>query len=173
MVLEIDGPECWCGSRGCLEMLAAPRAIVASALMDDGLAAELGLAGGDVDLRHDFDAVARAAGRGEERSLAIIERSARYVAAAMLSVVNVLDLNRVYLAGPGFADAGAIYVRHIRDTVTRLARTRAVHGIVVELSDPGLDAAALGAASLALQHVLTPHTRSARPALDALAAQRG
>ncbi|MGC5170174.1 ROK family transcriptional regulator [Microbacterium sp. DT81.1] len=172
MVLEIDGPDCWCGSRGCLEILAAPRAIVAIALTDEGLASDLALAGGDRNVRHDFDAVARAAGRGEPRSLAIIERSARYVAAAMLSVVNVLDLDRIYLAGPGFADAGAIYVRHIRETIARLARTRAVHGVAVELSDPGLDAAALGAASLALQHVLTPHTRSTRPALDVAAAPR-
>ncbi|MBD3940096.1 ROK family transcriptional regulator [Microbacterium sp. NEAU-LLC] len=170
MVLEIDGPRCWCGSRGCLEMLAAPRAIVAQAMADEGLRAELSLAGGDAHLRHDFQAIARAAARGEGRSLALIERSARYVAVAMLSVVNLLDLDRLYLAGPGFADAGAVYVRHIRDAVRALARTRAVHGVSVELSDPGIDAAAVGAASLALQYVLTPHARSSRPAAVALEA---
>ncbi len=37
-----------------------------------------------------------------------------------------------------------------------------MHGVTVELSDPGLDAAAIGAATLALQHVLTPHARAGR-----------
>ncbi|WP_375390219.1 ROK family protein, partial [uncultured Amnibacterium sp.] len=32
MVLQADGPACWCGSRGCLEILAAPRAVVAAAM---------------------------------------------------------------------------------------------------------------------------------------------
>nr|WP_284255634.1 ROK family protein [Pseudolysinimonas kribbensis] len=30
MVVEVDGPPCWCGSRGCLEMLAAPRRVISS-----------------------------------------------------------------------------------------------------------------------------------------------
>lgn len=162
MIVDIDGPDCWCGSRGCLEMVAAPRAIVALALHDDDLVAELGLAGDDQRLRQDFDAIARAAVRGDPRCVALIQRSARYVAAALLSVVNLLDLDRVYLAGPGFADAGAIYVRAVRDLVNRFARTKAVHGVFVELSEPGLDTAAVGAASLALQHVLIPHTRVER-----------
>ncbi|KJQ52776.1 ROK family transcriptional regulator [Microbacterium sp. SA39] len=169
MVLDIDGPPCWCGSRGCLEMLAAPRAVVAQALGDPELAAALSITGGERNLRHDFDQIARAAARGEAGCLALIERSARYVAAAMLSVVNLLDLDRIYLAGPGFADAGAIYVRHIREHIASHARTRDLHGVSVELSDPGLDAAAVGAASLALQHVLTPHARLDRPVAGASA----
>lgn len=167
MVVDIDGPECWCGSRGCLEMVAAPRAVIAQAMTDESLASELGLVGDDERLRHDFDAIARAASRGDERCIALLERSARYVAAAVLSVVNLLDLDRLYLAGPGFADAGALYVGAIRDLVTRAARTRAVHGVTVELSDPGLDTSAVGAATLALQHVLTPHTRIERASVRA------
>lgn len=159
MVVDIDGPECWCGARGCLEMMAAPRAVIARAMTHPQLVHDLDLSGDDGHLRHDFDAVARAAARGEPTCLALIEHSARLVAAAVLSVVNLLDLDRIHLAGPGFADAGATYVRAVRDLVTRCARARAVHGVTVELSDPGFDAAAVGAASLALQYVLTPHTR--------------
>ena len=161
MVVDIDGPDCWCGSRGCLEMLAAPRAVVARAMATTGFAADLGLFGDEAHLREDFDAVARAAARGEGRSLALVEDSARYVAAAVLSVVNLLDLDRIHLAGPGFADAGAVYVRCIRDLV-RCARTRVRHGVTVELANPGVDAAAVGAAALALQHVLMPHARAHR-----------
>ncbi|MCC2321490.1 ROK family transcriptional regulator [Cellulomonas xiejunii] len=162
MVVDIDGPECWCGSRGCLEMLAAPRAVVRRALGSPGLAAELGLSGDEAHVRQDFDAVARAAAEGRERPRELVEDSARYVAAAVLSVVNLLDLDLLYLAGPGFVDAGAIYVRHIRERVARVARIRAIHSVTVELSTPGADAAASGAATLALQHVLMPHARVRR-----------
>ncbi|MBF0687934.1 MAG: ROK family transcriptional regulator [Cellulomonas sp.] len=162
MVVDIDGPECWCGSRGCLEMLAAPRAVVRRALASPGLAAELGLSGDEAHVRQDFDAVARAAAEGRERPRELVEDSARYVAAAVLSVVNLLDLDLLYLAGPGFVDAGAIYVRHIRERVAQVARTRAIHPVTVELSTPGADAAASGAATLALQHVLMPHARVRR-----------
>ncbi|WIB26007.1 ROK family transcriptional regulator [Curtobacterium sp. MCSS17_015] len=154
-IVDIDGPECWCGAHGCLEMLAAPRAVVAAA--DADLAARLGLSGDAQRFRVDFDRIAQAAAQGDADCHALIQRSARYLAAAALSVVNILDLDRIVLAGPGFAEAGAIYAREIRQQVERFARTRGIHGVLVELADPGLDAAAGGAASLALQHALTPH----------------
>jgi predicted NBD/HSP70 family sugar kinase len=165
MIIDIDGPDCWCGARGCLEMLAAPRAIVRKAMADPALAAELGLSGEDSGLRHDYDALARAGASGEPRCLALLQDSARHVAAAVLSIVNVLDLDRVYLTGPGFDDAGPVYAAAVQDAVSRHARTRAVHEVDVLLSDPGFDAAAVGAAALALQHVLTPHARDPRAAL--------
>lgn len=161
MILEFDGPLCWCGARGCLEALATPRAVVQQALADAPLTAELGIVGGEARLRSDFNKIARAASSGEARCLALIDRSARYVAAALLSAMNLMDLDRIYLAGPGFADAGAIYVGRIREALRSFARTRAVHGVQVEISEPGVDPAAEGAASLALQYVLTPHTRTA------------
>jgi predicted NBD/HSP70 family sugar kinase len=162
MIIDIDGPPCWCGARGCLEMLAAPRAVVAAALEDADLALQLGLSRDPQRFRADFEAIARAAAQGEPRCCALIQRSAQYVAAAVLSIVNVLDLERIVLAGPGFADAGALYVREIREYVARYARTRAIHPVLIELADPGLDAAAGGAATLALQHALTPHAATTR-----------
>ncbi|MBF0815944.1 ROK family transcriptional regulator [Microbacterium paludicola] len=162
VIIDVDGPACWCGASGCLEMLAAPRAIVRRALGDPELTKELELSGEDAALRRDYDALARAAASGEERSLALVRESARYVAAAVLSTVNVLDLDRLHLSGPGFDDAGPIYAQAISDLVSRHARARAVHGVDVVLSDPGFDAAAVGAAALALQHVLTPHARNPR-----------
>ncbi|ROP49165.1 putative NBD/HSP70 family sugar kinase [Rathayibacter sp. PhB185] len=163
MIVDIDGPACWCGAAGCLEMLAAPRAVVQQALGDSDLVSDLALVGDEDSLRADFDAVAAAAASGEARCVALLERSARHVAAALLSVVNLLDLDRIHLAGPGFAEAGPLYQRVIRESVNRLARTRDVHGVTVQLTDPGLETSAIGAATLALQHILTPHTRLERP----------
>ena len=99
---------------------------------------------------------------GHPTCATLIDQSAQYVAAAVLSVVNLLDLDRLYIAGPGFAGSAEVYAKRINEVVSRNARTARIHGVTVEVSDPLLDAAAIGAASLALQHVLTPHTRPPR-----------
>ncbi|WP_198410321.1 ROK family transcriptional regulator [Microlunatus flavus] len=164
LVLDIDGPPCWCGSRGCLEVLAAPRRIVELAL-GRGLGEELGLRGQPVTLRQDADRVARAAAAGHPEALPVIEESARHLARALVSVTNLLDLDQIILAGPGFAAAGEIYLRHAREDLQRLSFVRAVHPTTVTLSRFSDVSAALGAASLVLHSRLTPHQTSSRLAL--------
>ncbi len=36
LCVQVDGPQCWCGGRGCLEVLAGPRTVVAAAVADAG-----------------------------------------------------------------------------------------------------------------------------------------
>lgn len=161
LCVQVDGPVCWCGASGCLEIVAGPRAVVAAARSNSDVQARLRLRGDDAHLRQDFDAIARAASTGDAACLDLMRRSARLVAAAMLSVVNLLDLDRIHLAGPGFSVAGDLYREALAELIGRASRTRDVHDVSVDLSALGVDAAAIGAASLALQHVLTPHTRQA------------
>jgi predicted NBD/HSP70 family sugar kinase len=161
MIVDVNGPDCWCGSRGCLEMLAAPRSVVKRAMNDADLVASLGLSGSETELRTDFAVIARAAAQGDPRSVALIEESANYLAAALLSLTNLIDLDQLYLAGPGFADAGSIYYRIIRNRLENFAFVRSVHSVNVELSEVGLESAALGAAAVVLQSELTPHRKAA------------
>ena len=157
MIIDVNGPDCWCGSRGCLEMLAAPLAVVQRALADPEIARSLKLSGLPSELRIDFATIARAAAQGDVRCVALIEESAVYLAKALISLTNLVDLDRLYLAGPGFADAGSIYYRIVREQLDSLAFMRSVHPVHVELSEVGLESAALGAAAVALQSELTPH----------------
>ncbi|MEU8657517.1 ROK family transcriptional regulator, partial [Actinoplanes philippinensis] len=108
--VQVDGPPCWCGSRGCLEVLAGPRTVVVAARSDPAALAEAGL-GNTIGrgVAADFAAVARAARGGAPHCLALLENSARYVAAAAESVVNLLDVDLVVLTGPGFAAASFVY----------------------------------------------------------------
>jgi predicted NBD/HSP70 family sugar kinase len=161
MIIDVNGPECWCGSRGCLEMLAAPLAVVQRALADTTLATSLALSGLPSELRMDFARIARAAAQGDPGCVTLIEQSANFLAKALISLANLVDLDRLYLAGPGFADAGSIYYRVIRDQLDSLAFMRSVHPVHVELSEVGLESAALGAAAVALQSELTPHHKVA------------
>lgn len=166
LVLDMDGPPCWCGSQGCLEVLAAPAAIVAMAL-ERGLGDELGLEGRRATVREDAERVTRAAVADHPEALAVVERSARALARALVSVTNLLDLDQVILAGPGFAVAGEVYLRHAQDDLERLSFVRAVHPTKVALSRSSDMSAALGAASLVLHSRLTPHQTSSRLALSA------
>ena len=157
MVLDVDGPQCWCGSRGCLEVFAGPRTVVAAALDDPDLARRLALSGRPEDLRADFATVALTSS-DDPKCSALLERSARYVAAAVLSLTNALDLDRIVLSGPAFADAGPLYLGEVQSAVGRLSFLRQVHPVTVSLSQLGLQSAAIGAATVALEANLVAST---------------
>ncbi|MET0842210.1 MAG: ROK family transcriptional regulator [Leifsonia flava] len=161
--IDSNGIECFCGNRGCLERYAAPPAVVAAAREDSELSHDLGL---DSDDERSFDALARAAVQGHPRALALIETSAEQMAVATLSLVNLVDVDRITLAGWGFAIAGSIYARAIRSALTERAFARRAHGVAVELSSNPRDSAAVGAAALILQSSLAPGhgPRIVRPA---------
>jgi len=166
MVLDVNGPRCWCGSRGCLEMLAAPRRIVDLAMQAPDLVSELDLSGDVADTRRDAALIARAAAQDHPRAVTLIEESAFYLSKALLSATNLLDLDQIILAGPGFSDAGEIYLRVVSEELNRLSFVRAVHPTKVGLSTAGSNSAALGAATLVLHSRLTPHQTSSRLALS-------
>jgi predicted NBD/HSP70 family sugar kinase len=70
-------------------------------------------------------------------------------------MVNLLDLDAVYLGGPGFADAAELYLEVLREALGH-AFTREVHAVETRLSAVGAEAAALGAASVVLHRNLVP-----------------
>jgi predicted NBD/HSP70 family sugar kinase len=160
MVLDVNGPPCWCGGNGCLEALAAPARVVQLAQQDPALAKDL--RGKQTSVRTDFAKIARRAADGDARCLELINQSARYLAKALLSITNLLDLSQIILAGPGFSEAGDLYVQAATEEINRLSFVRAIHPTRVELSKLGPSAAALGAASLVLHSQLTPHQTSNR-----------
>jgi predicted NBD/HSP70 family sugar kinase len=152
-----DGTPCWCGRRGCLEVTGTPIA-VAHRVRDEEpeLMAELGLPA-DASLRAIFAAVAeRAASGAGGRAAEIIAGAAERVATAIVGMVNTLDLDLVVLAGPGFAEAGEIYAEAVRAALDT-TYVRSLHAVEVRLRAVGVDASALGAASLVLHRQLTPH----------------
>ena len=153
--LQVDGPPCWCGSRGCLEALAGPQVVVEAALADPAAAAEAAL---DPAARRSttagFAAVARAARAGAPACRALLEHSARYVAAAAESLVNLIDVDLLVLTGPGFAAASFVYGPAISARLAS-ADARTWHrSVSVTVSLAAATASATGAAALVLQSSL-------------------
>jgi len=164
MILEANGPECWCGSRGCLEMLAAPAIVVQRARQNAALADRLDIADEHIDVRRAFTRIGKAAAAGDEDAASLVAEAAMYLSKAVLGVVNMLDIDTLFLGGPGFAEAGDIYLQTVRRELDTFAFMRSVHPVSVEMSAVGPEAAALGAASVVLHSHLTPHHASVRRA---------
>ncbi|WP_165069234.1 ROK family transcriptional regulator [Marisediminicola senii] len=156
--LDINGPQCHCGAQGCVEVFASPSAVAAAAMRNPGLVASLELSDDpDVD-RRTFEAVATAAISGNKAARGLIEASARYLGAGIVTLSNLLDLDEILLSGPGFTTAGEIYAETIHGMLQRGTFMRGIHSVTVKLSDLGVDAAAIGAATLVMQHQITPHS---------------
>lgn len=147
--LDVDGPPCWCGAVGCVEVLAGPAAVVAKAR-----AAGIELPG--VGVAEDFAAVSRAAMREEGVARDIVQSSARYLAVAAQALANILDLDQIVLTGPSLAIAGSLYVPAIRDHLNRTFFGRASHPVDVVISPHASEAAAIGGAALVLKSELAP-----------------
>lgn len=154
--VDVNGLVCTCGNVGCLELYAGPRAVVEKAAD--------AVANGTLDLpltgriSVDFAAIGSAAARGDDAARALIEESAEYLAAALVSMVNLLDLQLIVLAGSAFSTAGSTYVQIISRILSERALARGIHGVEVRMSVNGNDAAALGAATLMLQDRLSPRS---------------
>ncbi len=161
MTLNIDGPLCFCGNRGCLELYCAPAHIVTAvkeqlkqgkaSLLQSSHLAELGI-----------EAIYQAALAGDEIALSEIQRSATYLAAGVVSLVNLLDLPTIILGGQKLYQVGAIYKASVERALRERLITRNVRHVGVELSIAGENAGAVGAAALVLHELYSPRLTELR-----------
>ena len=134
VIVDPAGPECYCGSRGCLEALAAGPALARAG-------AEFGYA--------DAEAVFAAAEAGAEPARAIIVRSSDAMETAVWSLVHTL-LPEVILIGGGIGERHfSLYGEAAERAVARavLAPAGAISVVKAAL---GNDAGMVGAAALML-----------------------
>lgn len=99
--VELNGPECACGNRGCVELYAsagAVRRVARSALAAGGKSRMLELAGGASE-RVDAREVCEAARRGDALAAGIIERAMQYLAGAVGGMINVFNPEVVVIGG--------------------------------------------------------------------------
>lgn len=94
-ILEPDGPDCYCGKRGCVETL----------LSGPGLARDYGPTDPAIVSAHD---VVVRAGAGEPRAAAALDRYCDRFARALAVVVNILDPDVIVLGG-GMSNIDSLY----------------------------------------------------------------
>jgi predicted NBD/HSP70 family sugar kinase len=156
VTVDVRGELCSCGNRGCLELFASPRAIVARAAA--------AVAKGDLDIRitgvaqTDLATLGIAAMRGDEVAYKILADAADILAAGIVSMLNLLGLDLVVLGGSAFASTASIYLDRVQNAVDTCTFARDSQRVKVRLSANVHDAAALGAATLVLQEQLDPRS---------------
>ena len=141
MCVELDGPPCPCGARGCLEVIAqrdgdrgargAGR--VATAVGNTGRGR--GRRGG------------RAARAGDTAALASFDRSAKALAAAIAGTAALVDIEAAVIGG-GVAKSGELLFGPLREHLKEYARLSFTRDVTVQLASALGDAGLIGAAAL-------------------------
>lgn len=140
--IDLDGPRCHCGNRGCLELFAAPPAAEERYFAVSG------------ERRDWIDIAARAGGGDDPHAVDTVAQSADALAVAVTSLVNLLDLDLVVLTGAGFAGAGPVFAERIGSVLDDTFFARRSHPVrVVASADPSRSAA-LGGAAIVLREAL-------------------
>jgi len=139
-ILQLDGPPCRCGSRGCAEAFVSQRAV------------SLDLTGATAPILPIAELVAKV-NAGEPAAVAATERAGRYLGMLMQNICNALDPAVIVLGGP-MGQLGAPYLATARASFQALQGRYAFHSTEVRLCRFGLNACAVGAAGAVLHDAL-------------------
>ncbi|WP_435749345.1 ROK family transcriptional regulator [Microbacterium sp. PMB16] len=157
IVVDPDGPSCVCGSRGCVEVVCTPQAIVeqaerAGVFPDDREVSDVEA----VEVR--FTQLCERAAAGDEPAIRVLRQAAEHMAVLTAVLTNMLDVDRVVFGGPFWSRLAEVYLKEIPDRLDRLSATRAVRALPVDGTVVGDDVGAVGAACVVLDSVLSPRT---------------
>jgi glucokinase len=151
MVIQVGGPKCSCGNRGCFEAVASRGAIFRSlhAAIKDGQKSVLTeMLGPDLtDLRSGD--LRKAIRKGDKLVEKIVEEAAEYTGIAVANLINVFNPQIVVLGG-GVIDAlGDEMMAIIVETAEDYSMSGTNKGIEIVASKEGDDAGIIGAGVLA------------------------
>ncbi|MEV6283654.1 ROK family transcriptional regulator [Kribbella sp. NPDC051770] len=156
VIVDPDGPLCFCGRRGCVGETSQPRYLVQQAVHSGFIARGINL-----DDRHAVDVAfaelcATAADQpGAARE--IVTALAGRIAKVVEDIANLLDLERVVFGGPHWDRLAPFFGDSIRETLRERFLVRSVHPFDVAGTALGADVGAVGAASLVLDHTFSPN----------------
>lgn len=138
--IDVEGPPCPCGNRGCLVLYAGVPAVLRTLET---------LLGRDVRI----DEVLQAVSAGDSTCREVVSDVGRTVGKALASLCNLINPERIVVGGE-LAHAGEILLTPMRDELRQraLSMVRDVPVEAAELS-PGVRAGALGGAALVLRDV--------------------
>jgi glucokinase-like ROK family protein len=133
---------CRCGNNGCLEALAGGAAL-AGRLRESGLDA---IGGRDV---------VRLVERGDEEATRAVRQAGRLIGQVLASMVNLLNPSLIMIGGD-LARAEQQLLAGIREVVYQRSTTLSTTDLTIAVSPLGDRAGVIGAAAMAIDHILTP-----------------
>jgi predicted NBD/HSP70 family sugar kinase len=103
-----------------------------------------------------FSRLAVLAATGSPTAHEMISELVERMAIGIISVVNLLDLQRVVMGGPYWGLVSALALPLVSEAVNRAPSLISRDGVAVTDSRVGEDVAAVGAACLVLDNILSP-----------------
>jgi len=146
LLIDSDGPECPCGSRGCLERVVGQEALLKRARLDAEVGTSIGVPDGGVRL------LAESAERGDQITLDALVEAGGALGRACGAAVNLLAPNTLVLGGV-FALLFDWLVGPLRKELEKRSFVAQCSDVAIVRSELGASAAVRGAASLTLRAV--------------------
>lgn len=137
-----DDVRCRCGNLGCLEAVAAGPAL-AAILTSRGVPATSG---------QDVVDLVRA---GDPDAIDVVRQAGRDIGGVVATMVNVINPSMVVIGGQ-LSSAGEHLLAGIREVVYQRSLPLATEHLAIQTSRAGAEAGVLGAAAMAIEHVLSP-----------------
>lgn len=151
MVLEVNGPKCGCGNKGCFEALASRTAIfqrIKAGIKDGQKTLLTDMLGDDLDDLRSGD-LRKAIRRGDKFVDKVIEEAAEYIGIATANLINILNPEVVVLGGGVMEALQDEMMSVIIETARDYAMAGAMKGVEIVASKLGDDAGITGGAVLA------------------------
>jgi glucokinase len=151
MVLEINGPKCGCGNKGCFEALASRTAIfqhIKAGVKDGQKTLLTEMLGDDLEDLRSGD-LRKAIRRGDKFVDRVIEEAAEYIGIATANLVNILNPEVVVLGGGVIEALADEMMAVIIETAQDYAMPGAMKGVEIVASKLGDNAGITGGAVLA------------------------
>ena len=138
MVLQVDGPKCSCGRKGCAEALIGLHAMLPGAVVDDPLSeVQRRLAAGDADTRR------------------AVKRAGASLGVLLQNLAAAYDPDSIVLGGSA-VELGDAFLQPALNTLNDYAAAAGLSPPTVRVSCFGADAVAVGAAALARYRLTRP-----------------
>lgn len=151
MVLEVNGPKCGCGNKGCFEALASRTAIfqqIKAGIKDGQKTMLTEMLGNDLEDLRSGD-LRKAIRRGDKFVDRVVEGAAEYIGIATANLINILNPEVVVLGGGVIEALSDEMMGVIVETATDYAMPGTMKGVEIVASKLGDSAGITGGAVLA------------------------
>ncbi len=155
MTIEVNGPFCGCGKRGCLEAVASRIAIaeqVAALAARHDAPYIFENCGTDLaNIRS--SSLAKAIEAGDKKVEAVVRKAAYYIGIAVGNLVNVLSPEAVVLGGGLVEAMKELYLQEVERGMKEHALPFVRKGVKLSAAKLGDDAVLMGAAKMVLERL--------------------
>ncbi len=152
IVIEVDGPQCTCGRKGCFEVFSSATGLIrmtkeAAEANADSILNKYYQEDGKYSARHAFNAMRE----GDKAGTEVVDKYCKYLAAGITNAINIFQPDILCIGG-GVCNEGDPLLLPVKDIVAKEVYTRMIEkNTKIVIASLGNDAGIIGAAFLGLE----------------------